>query len=442
MATDPPDYTDEVPAVKISSPVRMDLPSAGFQPREPKTWDETGIDTALVEGIVLRYLAQEGAAATRLIATELGVASTLAKELLDGMKFTKQVQHRGTTAMGDFIYELTDHGRNKAIETRKLTTYVGPVPVPFTAYVKAVQQQTIANERPTKQALERAFDDLMLTDEMIGRIGPALAGGRAIFLYGDPGNGKTSIAERITRSFGQSIWIPITLHLDGHLVKLFDPATHEPMAPPKTLSLAERTDRRWVRIRRPTVIAGGELTLDMLEIQHNAYTGTGEAPLQLKANGGTLVIDDFGRQRMEPQVLLNRWIFPLERRIDYLRVPDGRKIPTPFDPMLVFSTNLEPSKLVDEAFLRRIPYKLRVADPTRDQFVNLIEIQASNMGVSLPSGSVRYLLERHYRTRVMRFCHPRDLLQQIVDTARFERRNPVATHEDWDRAVDHYFADA
>lgn len=440
MPADVPDYTEEVPVVRVGSPVRMDLPSAGFQPREPKSWEEMGVDPAVVELIVLRYLAGEGAAASRTIAMELGVASTLVQELLAGMKAVKLVQHRGTTAMGDFIHELTESGRNKAIESRKLTTYVGPVPVPFPTYVKSVQQQTVANERPTRQQLERAFDDLILTEAMLSRIGPALAGGRAMFLYGDPGNGKTSIAERITRSFGQSIWIPITLMIDGHLVKLFDPSVHEPVSAPKTLSVAERSDRRWVRIRRPTVIAGGELTLDMLEIQHNAFTGVSEAPLQLKANGGTLVIDDFGRQRMEPQVLLNRWIFPLERRIDYLRVPDGRKIPAPFDPMLVFSTNLEPSALVDEAFLRRIPYKLKVPDPSREQFIQLLEIKAADMGVSLPAGSVRYLMERHFSKRIMRFCHPRDLLQQVVDTCRFERRALQALPEDWDKAVSHYFA--
>ncbi len=438
---DPPGSGDDV-TIRIGASPRMDtLPPAGFQPREPRTWEEAGVDDGLVEAIVLRYLARETTAPGRQIAAELCVSQALVKDLLEQLKNAKVVQHRGATTMGDFVYELTDLGRSKAVEHRKLNSYVGPVPVPFNQYLAGVRDQTMANARPTRENLDRAFEDITLTRLMLDRIGPAIAGGRALFLFGDPGNGKTSIAERITRSFGDAIWIPITLLIDGHIVKFYDPATHEHVPPAaKSLSSAERTDRRWVRIRRPTVIAGGELTLDMLEIQRSENTGICEAPLQLKANGGTLVIDDFGRQRIEPQTLLNRWIFPLERRIDYLRLPDGRKIAAPFDPLLVFSTNLEPSGLVDEAFLRRIPYKIRVEDPTQDQFSAILRNLASDLGILLVPGSVTYLLDTHYRTRPMRFCHPRDLLQQVVDHCRFERRALIATPNDWDIAVANYFS--
>ena len=436
----PPDYaTDELPVAAVRA--RIDsLPAPGFLPREPRKWEETGVDVGLAEQIVLRSLIRDGAASGREIATDLCVAQPLCKELLEALKVQKLVQHRGTTDLGDFFWEVTDAGRNKALEYRKVNAYVGPLPVPYDQWLKSVAEQTIANVRPDREQIARAFADLVLPRGMIEALGPAVTSGRAIFLHGDPGNGKTSIAERITRAYGDTIYIPVTLLVDGHLVKFYDPATHEhvPVAQ-KTLSLADRLDRRWVRVRRPTLVAGGELTLDMLEIQRDPSTGVCEAPLQVKANGGTLVIDDFGRQRIDATTLLNRWIFPLERRKDYLRVPDGRKISVPFDALLVFSTNLEPRDLVDEAFLRRIPYKIRVSDPTADEFRILVETVADANHLRLPSGSVAYLLKRHYAERPMRFCHARDLVTHVVDACRYERRALVADPRDWDHAVAAYF---
>jgi predicted ATPase with chaperone activity len=261
-----------------------------------------------------------------------------------------------------------------------------------------------------------------------------------MFLFGDPGNGKTSLAERMTRCFGDTIWIPYTLLIDGHLVKLFDPAVHKVEADQKPVA-GERPDRRWVRITRPTVIAGGELTLEMLEIQHDPLTNVAEPSIPLKANCGTLVVDDFGRGRLPPKDLLNRWIFPLEKRVDFLKLPDGRKIATPFDCLLCFSTNLEPRDLADEAFMRRIPYKIRVHDPTEDEFRALVEQLAEKMNVRLPHGSVTYLIERHYKMgkRPFRFCHPRDLLLQVVHLCEYERRPGLANPPEWDRVVSNYF---
>lgn len=442
MPPDPPDYSADLPTIRLGdSPGRMgDLPAGGFLPREPRSWEDVGVEPALVEQIVIRMLAREGSTAGRRVAQELCLAATLLKDVFDGLKLQKVVQHRGSTATGDFIWELTDHGRDMALESRKLSTYIGPVPVPFHQYVRGVEAQTLANIRPTRDDLARAFEDMSLDPALVDALGPAISSGRALFLYGEPGNGKTSIAERVTRSFGDTIWMPVTLLIDGHIVKLYDPATHVHRPDnSRTLSVLERADRRWVRIDRPTIIAGGELTLDMLEIQRNPTSGVCEAPLQLKANCGTLVIDDFGRQRIEPLTLLNRWIFPLERRVDYLRLPDGRKIPAPFDPLLIFSTNIDPSTLVDEAFLRRIPYKIRVPDPTRDQFGGLVLSMAAVLGVEVPHGSLTYLMERHYRGRAMRFCHPRDLLNQVLDNARYLQIPAVATPDAWDKAVSNYF---
>jgi predicted ATPase with chaperone activity len=443
MSNDPPDYGADLPTIRLgATPARMgELPAGGFLPREPRSWEDVGVDASLVEQIILRMLAREGSTTGRRVAHELSLSAALLKEVLEGLKAQKLVQHRGATATGDFIWELTEAGRHTAIESRKLSSYVGPVPVPFHQYVRGVQAQTLAHIWPTRDDLARAFEDMTLNAELVDAIGPAISSGRALFLYGKPGNGKTSIAERVTRSFGDTIWIPVTLLIDGHIVKLYDPATHQHQPDgARTLSVLDRADRRWVRIERPTVIAGGELTLDMLEIQRNPTSGVCEAPLQLKANCGTLVIDDFGRQRIEPLTLLNRWIFPLERRVDHLRLPDGRKIPAPFEPLLIFSTNIEPSTLVDEAFLRRIPYKIRVPDPTRDEFGRLILVLAEAMDITVPHGALTYLLERHYRDRPMRFCHPRDLLQQVADHARYHQFPAVADAAAWDRAVHNYFS--
>ncbi len=439
MSNDPGDL-DNIPTIRLGGLPGRDVAAAGYLPREARNWEEVGVEPSLVEQIILRMLARDGAAHGRQISQEVCLSAALLKDLLDSMKLQKLLQHRGATQMGDFIWELTDLGRHTAIESRKLTSYVGPVPVPFHQYVRAVQNQTIATVRPTRDDLHRAFEDMTLGHGLIDALGPAISSGRALFLYGEPGNGKTSIAERVTRSFGDTIWIPITMLIDGHIVKLYDPATHVHQPDKsRTLTVLDRADRRWVRIERPTVIAGGELTLDMLEIQRNPVSGVCEAPLQLKANCGTLVIDDFGRQRIEPLTLLNRWIFPLERRVDYLRLPDGRKIPAPFDPLLVFSTNIDPATLVDEAFLRRIPYKIKVPDPTREEFAQLILDLARKLEVRVAPGSLTALIDRHYRTRPMRFCHPRDLLQQVIDHARYAQEEPVATAEAWDRAVANYF---
>ncbi len=411
-----------------------------WAPPEPRTWEDAGMDVGLGEQLVLRHLAGGGGDSSRQIAADICLAPPMVKDLLDALKQAKLLQLRHATATGDFSYELTEAGRAKALDYRRLCAYVGPAPVPFPQYLTSLREQSLGARAPTPADIHRAFADLLVPSGLIERLGPAITSGRALFLHGDPGNGKTSIAERVTRCFGDTIWIPYTLVIDGHIVKLYDPATHDAVDPADH-PLPRRHDRRWIRIRRPTVVAGGELTLDMLEIQISAATHIGEAPLQLKANGGTLVIDDFGRQRIEPRVLLNRWIFPLERRMDFLRLPDGRKIPVPFDALLIFSTNLEPRDLVDEAFLRRIPYKVLVTDPTEAEFTALTERLAEAMSVRIAPGSLAHLLDCHYRRpgRKLRFCHPRDLLLQVVHQCRYEQRPPVATAAEWDRGALNYF---
>ncbi len=409
-----------------------------FHPREPSSWAEVGFDASVAEQLVLRTLLELHVASGSALSRATALPAPLVKEVVDALKNSKLVVHRGTSTFGDFQSELSEAGQARAIDLRKGTTYVGPAPVPWDQYLASVQAQALAHRHPTPDDLANAFSDLLVSDELLMRLGPAVTSGRPMFLHGDPGNGKTSLAERMTRCFGDAIWVPYTLLLGGQLVKLFDPAVHERVEVDPS---GERFDRRWVRVKRPTVITGGELTLQMLEFELDPRSKLCEAPIQLKANCGTLVIDDFGRGNLSPRDLLNRWIVPLEKRVDFLRLPDGRKEQVPFECLLVFSTNLEPKDLADEAFLRRIPYKIQVVDPLEDEFMRLVESTARAMGIGLAPHAVRYLVDRHYKRskRPFRFCHPRDLLLQVQHLCMFEGRAPVAGPAEWDLVASNYF---
>jgi predicted ATPase with chaperone activity len=263
-------------------------------------------------------------------------------------------------------------------------------------------------------------------------------------LFGAPGNGKTSIAERVTGAFGEQIWIPRAIGVDGEIIRLHDPVNHHevPLESNDGLIDKRHIDKRWIRIRRPTIVAGGELTMSALEVTTNTSTGISEAPLQLKSNCGTLVIDDFGRQKMPVDELLNRWIVPLEKRYDFLNLPNGKKIDVPFDQLIVFSTNLEPRDLVDEAFLRRIPYKIEAIDPTEEEFRDLFKLLAPKMGFEYVDEPVDYLIDTHYKqvNRRFRFCQPRDLLLQVQNYCSYHRGPLELTNEYFDLACENYFA--
>jgi predicted ATPase with chaperone activity len=277
---------------------------------------------------------------------------------------------------------------------------------------------------------------------MFARLGPAVNSGAGMFLYGSPGNGKTTLAERITLCFGQSIWVPQCIVAEGEILKFYDPAYHHLVADEDHRILRQsNVDRRWVKVRRPTVVVGGELTMDNLEISHNAHTKVSEAPLQMKSNCGSLLIDDFGRQRINHVELLNRWIIPLEKHHDFLMLGCGKKIQVPFDQLIIFSTNLEPRDLVDEAFLRRIPYKINVPDPDEHEFHRLFELCAPGFGCEYDPESVEYLLRRHYRggQRPPRRCHPRDLLLQIQNYCAYNDLPMEMKPEYFDVVVENYF---
>ena len=308
----------------------------------------------------------------------------------------------------------------------------------------SVSQQKLTKQHPTADDLKRAFSDLLVNQRMLRRLGPAVNSGRGLFLFGAPGNGKTSIAERVIKAFGDYIWIPRAIGIDGEIMRVFDPGLHEevPLAESSGPLQTNAIDKRWVRVKRPTIVAGGELTMEALEVNPSTGNNVSEAPLQLKSNCGTLVIDDFGRQRMTTDELLNRWIVPLEKRYDFLRMVNGKKIQVPFDQFIIFSTNLEPKDLVDDAFLRRIPYKIEVPDPSEEEFRKLFEIMAPIVGLEYNQEALDYLIDTHYKpiSRNYRYCQPRDLLLQIRNYCHYLDAQPEMCKEYLDYAIESYFA--
>jgi predicted ATPase with chaperone activity len=415
-----------------------------FVPQEPKSFLAAGLTDSLVESLALKFLMARGDVTGREVADQLKLPFLLIDELLRGLKNDQLVGYRGGATMNDFVYQLTDLGRERAKRYWNHCTYFGAAPVSLEDYVASVKAQSLATQPTTAEHLRKAFGDLVLSDRMLDRLGPAMNSGRGLFLFGAAGNGKTSIAERVTRAFGQEIWIPRAIGIDGEIMRVFDPVGHEelPLEECDGVYDHRKIDRRWVRIRRPTIIVGGELTMSALEVTMNTSTGICESPLQIKSNCGTLVIDDFGRQRMRVEELLNRWIIPLERRYDFLNMPNGKKIEVPFDQLIIFSTNLEPRDLVDEAFLRRIPYKIEVHDPTIEEFKGLFLSLAAKMGFPERPEAVEHLIREHYlpKNRSLRYCHPRDLLLQIRNFCTYKDCPLDITAEYIDMAVENYFS--
>lgn len=416
----------------------------GWVPVEPVNLVEAGLTEGEIEALILKTLNSRSESTGRNLADHIRLSFGLVDPLLDSMKHDRLVGHKSSAMANDYVYQLTELGRERAKKFAEHCTYFGAAPVPLKNYIQSVKKQTLADQHPTEDDLHRAFEDLLIDKTMLIRLGPAINSGRGLFLYGAPGNGKTSIAERITKAFGEFIWIPRAISIDGEIMRLYDPGMHEeaPLSVNQGLLDHRQVDERWIRIRRPTIVVGGELTMDQLEVTINTATNTSEAPLQMKSNCGTLVIDDFGRQKMTTDQLLNRWIVPLEKRYDFLNMASGKKIQVPFDQLIVFSTNLEPRDLVDDAFLRRIPYKIEVTDPSEEAFRELLKIMAPLVGVEYDEAAVNYVIEKHYTSvnRPLRCCQPRDLLLQIRNYCRYVRQPAKMTPENFDFAVQNYFA--
>lgn len=415
-----------------------------FVPREPTTFEEAGLSESEVEQLILKYMFARGESSGRNVAEQICLPFGMVEKLLRALKQEQLVAYKDSTRMNDYVYTLTDIGRERARRYMGDCSYFGAATVTLADYINSVKEQSLTFQNPSREDLDTAFKDLLINRRMFDRLGPAINSGRGMFLFGFPGNGKTSIAERVTRAFGKYIYIPRAIGLHGEIIRVFDPNHHEevPLESGTSLLRESRVDPRWVRIKRPTIIVGGELTMAQLELQYNENNGTNEAPVQLKSNCGTLVIDDFGRQRMSTDELLNRWIVPLEKRYDFLNMPSGKSVQVPFDQLVVFSTNLEPKDLVDDAFLRRIPYKIEVQNPTEEEFLGLFKIMCPIMGFEFDESAVRYCIETHYKPvdRPFRCCQPRDLLLQIKNYCLYRREDMSLSPERFDFACDNYFA--
>jgi len=395
-----------------SSLLSLLLSGERFWPTEPRSAHDLGLSEPFLESLVAKLLLSSGAASGRTVASELCLPFKIAEATLERLRTRRLVTHAGASSFNDYVYNLSDEGRKRAQSFHAECSYVGPAPVPVNDYIISVEAQAIGDEPIRRAELADAFQDISIAGDLLNVLGPAVNSGSGMFLYGAPGNGKSTLARRVTSCFGQEIWLPHAI-IDGRqIITLFDPAYHHKV---DSSSNSTSHDARWVRIRRPTVVVGGELTLDNLEIRHDPVSNVSEAPLQLKSNCGCLLIDDFGRQRISPEELLNRWIVPLENKHDFLTLPTGKKLQVPFEQLIIFSTNLEPADLVDEAFLRRIPYRIELGDPDEDEFNCLFQIASEAAGCFYDPDAVEHLLATYYRpkNRPLRRCHARDLLLQV-----------------------------
>ena len=415
-----------------------------FVPRQPRTLKEAGLHQNDLFPLVLKYLFLHSDQSGARIASQVRIPFGLLQPVLDALKNDVLVGRKNSAGVGDYEYELSPKGQEQARVHLSRSTYCGSAPVSLAEYRKSIIRQSVKNLKPTFEDVAHALSDLEVTNLQVSQLGQAINSGKSMFLFGAPGNGKTSISKRAVLALGEHIWIPRSLTIGGEVIRIFDPSVHTPAPLPNNGSILDelQVDERWIRVNRPTILVGGELEMKHLEATLNPVTGIIEAPIHVKSNCGCLVVDDFGRQQISTNELLNRWIVPMESGTDFINLPSGRQISLPFDQLLIFSTNLEPTELCDEAFLRRIPYKVEVFDPTEPQFRSLFDRELQRLGFQVEEGSVDHLIEYHYKRvgRPFRFCHVLDLIYQCRDFCEFHRKPLMFTKDICELAVLNYFS--
>ena len=416
-------------------------------PAAPTTLDETGLSRDNILALSLKTL-YTGELSGRELSDKIKIAYSILEQILEAARVEQLIEVRSATGAGTagYRYALTDRGRDRANQFFETNGYVGAAPVPLEQYIRYVKELSKHNSVIDREVLASGFTDLVVADDMLDQLGPAVSTRRAMFLYGPPGNGKSAMSAGIGRALGGAIYMPYALEIGGQVVILFDPVTHvlQPVEEGNPLlRSATATDPRWARIRRPVITVGGELTMEQLDLNFNPLAKFYEAPVQLKANCGVLLVDDFGRQRVPASELLNRWIVPLESRVDFLALHTGRKFEVPFDALVIFATNLEPRKLADEAFLRRIPYKVHATNPSLERFSAIFYMVCKKYGITFDQAVVDHLCTEYYEGRgmEMRACHPRDLVEHMVNMCRYRKQPLAITPKLLDEACRTYFLD-
>jgi len=419
---------------------------------QPQTAEETGLDFSMLLDLVVKSVYFAGRPSARQIGSQLALNFPVVDEVLTFLKQQQMAEVVGSSGMGEQLYQysLSVKGLEKAEEALSRNQYIGPAPVPFETYLEVLRRQSIRSMRVTPEIVDLATSNLVLSDSVGQALGPAVNSGRSMLLYGGSGNGKSTITGAIGRMLPGEVVIPYAVDLNGIIVKVFDPRVHIEIPLEKQLDrrgadivngVERRRDRRWVVSRRPMISAGGELTLKELELRYSPQSQFYIAPLQWKANSGMLIVDDFGRQMIQPKELLNRWIVPMEERVDHLSLHTGDMVEVPFDVLLIFSTNLHPSQLGDEAFFRRIRHKIEIPDPSREQFLEILARVCQQREIQVDPAAAMYLVDQYYTKagRGFKGCHPRDIVDLVADICMYHGEPPSFTREHLDAACHSYF---
>src|SRR5580700_9928549 len=426
----------------------MATPHNGPQaPAEPESLEEAGLGATLLEQLLLKVLYFRGELYGQDLCQSLGLKFSVIQEILETLILQHHVQVKRSLGMGRIasLLTLTESGRSRAREHLEANQYAGPAPVPLAQYAEMVHQQRPSDGWLTREALRQAFGKMVITERLLSQIGPAVSSANSLLLYGKPGDGKTFLVEQLNNLESSPVFLPHAIECQGNVIQVFDPIYHQRIEEeqPSVLTIAvERSyDRRWVKCKRPFIVSGGELSLDMLDLRYNATSKIYEAPFQLKANNGLYLIDDFGRQRATPAEVLNRWIVPMERRVDYLTFLTGGKMTAPFETFLVFSTNLNPADLGDEAFLRRMQYKLLLRSPAENEFIRIFESFCTTRRIPCSRDLIKWFIDKHYKQgkKPFRRCHPRDVLGHALNLIHFEKLPVALTPELLDRAFESCF---